>query len=202
MDKLSTIAGAKEGQNYMKTKLYLSILLLLIIYGCATAQSFKKPCVDFSQYKKIAIIKFDCLSDPTAGQEVADIIALEFIKRGYDVIERSQLNAIIDENILISSGLTESNKSALQLSGIDGIVVGSLSRYDCYPSKAPIYYMGKILAVLNTNKCYASLSLKMLDVKKGEVIWAANGSHSRDAVNMTAYKALQEVIDILREQIP
>lgn len=62
--------------------------------------------------------------------------------------------------------------------------------------------MGSVVGVLNTNNCQVSLSLKMLDVQSGEVVWAANGAHSLNAVNMTANKVLKEVISILRREIP
>lgn len=183
-------------------KISLFVLLVLLFTGCASTNSYRKPGVDFSKYEKIAVIKLDCSVNQATGQEVSDMVALEFIKKGYNVLERSQLKAVIDEEVLAMAGLTESNKSLLQLSGVNAIVVGSVSRYDCHPSKAPIFYMGALLAVMNTNTCFASLSLKLLDCKTGEIIWTANGSHSVQAVGMTPHKVLQNVINTLKEDIP
>lgn len=183
---------------------HISIFLILILFltGCASTHSYTKPGVDFSNYEKIAIIKLDCSINQAVGQEVSDIVALEFIKKGYNVLERSQIKAVIDEEVLAMAGLTESNKKLLQLSGVNAIVVGSVSRYDCHPSIAPIFYMGMLLGVMNTNTCFASLSLKLLDCKTGEIIWTANGSHSVQAVGMTPHKVLQNVINTLKEDIP
>lgn len=177
-------------------------LLSLFISACATSESYKKPDVDFSKYKSCAVVRLHCSSDPSAGQEIADAMALKFMKKGYNVIERTQLEAVLDEEDLRLYGLTESNKSALRLAGVSAIITGSVSRYDCHPSSAPIYYMGTLLGVMNTNNCHCSVSLKMIDVYTGEVLWAANGSHSVNAVNMTAHKVLQEVLKQLSREIP
>jgi len=179
---------------------YCLLFLILFINGCATAQSYTKQGTDFSKYKKISVIKFDC-SNPAVGQEVADIVALMFIKKNYNIVERSQLRAIIDENLIISSGLTDSAKSALKLAGINAVIVGSVTRYDCHPDKV-VAMIGFTPIFLNTNNCHASLSLKMLDASTGEILWAANGSHAINDSHMTAYKVLQKVTDILEDQIP
>ena len=181
-------------------RLALIVLAFLIISACASTQSYKKPGVNFSHYKKIAVVRFDC-SNYGAGQEVADNMGLEFIKKGFNVIERSQLRAVINEEALVQSVLIESAKSALNVSGVDAIVVGSISMYDCRPDKAVIFLMGSPF-VMNTNNCQASLSMKMLDVKTGDILWAANGSHAVNAVSMTANKVLKIVIDDLSKQLP
>jgi len=185
----------------MKTKVYSCLLLLLIVSACATADVYKKPGIDFSKYFKIAVVGFSCLPNPTVGQEVADIVALEFLKQGYNVIERSQLRHILQEEKLKQVGLTEEAKSVLRLSGISAIIMGSVSRYDCRPSGIILPFMGTFIP-MNTSDCHASLSLKMLDVQTGQVIWAANGSHSVNDVGMTASKVLRQVINIISLQIP
>jgi len=185
----------------MKIKIYFYLLIVLLLSGCATADVYKKPGVDFSKYSKIAIVGFSCLPNPTVGQEVVDIVALEFLKKGYNVIERNQLSYILQEEKLKLVGLTEETKSKLRLSGICAIITGSVSRYDCRPSRALMPFMGTFIP-MNTSDCHASLSLKMLDVQTGQVIWTANGSRSGNAASMTASKVLRRVINIISQQIP
>lgn len=186
----------------MKRILCFCMLVLSVVSGCASGQSYIKPGVDFCEYRKIAVIALDCPANPAIGQEVADTIALEFLKKGYHVIERSQLRAIINEEVLKLSGLTEESKRALQVSGVSGVVVGSVSRYDCVPSRVFLYLYGSGYYPLNTNKCHASLSVKMLHVETGEVVWMANGAHSMEDINMTASKVLQKVMRIICKNIP
>lgn len=126
---------------------------------------------------------------------------MSFTKKKYNIIERSQLRAIIDENLIIASGLTDSNRTVLHLAGINAIVVGSVSRYDCHPDKV-FTMIGFAPIVLPTNNCHASLSVKMLDTKTGEIVWAANGAHAINDSRMTAYKVIQKVIQLIEEEIP
>jgi curli biogenesis system outer membrane secretion channel CsgG len=181
----------------------LFLLSAFLFLGCATATSYTKPGIDFSNYRKCAITQLDCASNPSVGQEVSDTIAIEFIRKGFNIIERSQLEAILEEEKLRQVGLLrEPTKEALLLSGIDSIVVGAVGSYYCAPSSVPIFFMGKILGVMPTNNCHASISLKMLDVRTGDILWAANGSHSKNGTNMTANKVLQVLLRRFSYEIP
>ena len=184
-----------------RTALFFSAILIFA-NACVSVQGYRKPGVDFSQYKRIAVVQFDCFTEPTAGQEASDMVTLSFIKMGYHVIERSQLQALIDEATLATTGLTAPEKQSLKINGLDALVVGSVSTYSCVPSKQPIYYMNNLIAVLPTNSCMASLSLKMLDIENGDILWAANGSHRVSAMGMTANKVLQQILVELEKQIP
>ncbi len=181
----------------------LFLLSAFLFLGCATATSYTKPGIDFSTFKKCAIAQLECASNPSVGQEVADTIAIEFIRKGFNVIERSQLEAILEEEKLRQIGLLrESTKETLLLSGIDSVVVGAVGSYYCAPSSVPIYFMGAILGVMPTNNCHVSISLKMLDVRTGDILWAANGSHSKNGSNMTANKVLQALLWRFSQEIP
>jgi curli biogenesis system outer membrane secretion channel CsgG len=66
------------------------------------------------------VTQLDCASNPSVGQEVADTIAIEFIRKGFNVIERSQLEAIIEEEKLRQIGLLrESTKEAFGVNPFD-----------------------------------------------------------------------------------
>ncbi|MGA2332341.1 MAG: CsgG/HfaB family protein [Syntrophales bacterium] len=101
----------------------LFVIFLLLVAGCHTPQisTYTKQDIDFSKYKKVAVIKFD-YKESSVGQEVSDRVALSFMKKGYNVVERSQLKSIIDENSIAAAGLTETTRSALQLEGVDVLV--------------------------------------------------------------------------------
>jgi curli biogenesis system outer membrane secretion channel CsgG len=178
------------------------VIFLFLVIGCATPQvsTYTKPQIDFSKYKKVAVIKFDC-RESTVGQEVSDRIALSFMKKGYNVIERSQLTSVIDENSIMAAGLTEINRSALQLGGIEAVVVGSVTRYDCEQSKFAVFTGGTAIAATR-NLCHASISIKMLNIQNGEVLWAGQGSHSLKGKNMTAGSVLQKLIEKIEVQMP
>ena len=178
------------------------VIFLFLAVGCATPQvsTYTKQNIDFSQYKKVAVIKFDC-KESSVGQEVSDRVALSFMNKGYNVVERSQLKAIIDENSIMAAGLTETTRSALQLGGIEALVVGSVTRYDCAQSTSAFLASGVAMAT-KKNLCHASISFKILNVQNGEVIWAGQGSHSLKGTDMTAGKVLQALIEKIEVQMP
>jgi len=183
-------------------KTVIICLSFLFLCGCATPHilTHSKPDADFSKYRKLAVIRFAC-SEPSIGQEVSDTIALHLMKRGYDIAERSQLSAVISENAIIDSGLTDKDRSALKLQGVDLLILGSVTRYDCQQSRfiVPSAY-GAIGG--STNLCHASISLKMVNIQNGEVLWAAQGSHSLKGGSMTAGKLLQKVIKAMENKMP
>ncbi len=183
----------------MKTKFYI-LFFLLLIFGCAAVESYRKPGIDFYKYKRIAVVKFTDPSDSTVGQQVADRIALEFIKKGYTVLERNQLKSIIDEEKINQYGLTDSDRSTLQLSGVYAMVLGSVSRYTCFPQEPlPRLSYGYDL---DRNNCWVSLSFKMLDLQTNEVVLTAAGHLSMTDVDMTADNVLQELLKRLSTKIP
>lgn len=113
------------------------LIYLLIVSGCASVDVVVKPGVKFHEYKNIAVTKFNA-SNPGDGQEVADIVSIEFAKKGYNLIERNRLQDLLDEATLQMSGLTQSTKESLKLAGVDALVVGSVGSYQCTPGKVKI----------------------------------------------------------------
>ena len=187
----------------MRKSFFICIgLLFFYITGCATPQilTHTKSGTDFSQFRKVAVITL-ASNDQSLGQEVSDFIALNLMKRGFDIVERSQLRSVIDENVLINSGLTEKDRSALRLEGVDIIIVGSVTRYDCEQSRfmVPTQYGP---AGGTKNLCHASMSFKMVNVQNGDVLWAGQGSHSLKGNSMTAGKVLQNILKEMEKQLP
>lgn len=179
-----------------------TLLCLIVIFflGCAQVNVFKKPNTDFSGFNKIAILRFQS-DDFNSGQEVADALAISFMRKGYNVVERSQLKAILSETSLVDSGLAEADRKALKLAGINAVCIGTLTRYDCRPDKL-FMMVGIAPLVLPVNDCHVSLSAKMLDIKTGDVVWAINGSHSKKDTDMTAGKVLGKIVSQIEDQIP
>ncbi len=152
----------------------LSVLLIgifLLSSGCITVQSYTKPDVDFSKIKKIALIKLGA-QDALLSQIVTDHVSLGFRKKGFNIIEKEQLKVIIDENVIMQSGLTEQDRKTLSLAGVDGVIVGTV-RLRTYRTgsvgASPNLLIGK-----STEKEKLQLSVKMYDIRNGDVVWSAN----------------------------
>ena len=156
----------------------LSVLLIgifLLSLGCTKVQSYTKPDVDFSKINKIALIKLGS-PDTFLSQVVTDQIALGFRQKGFNIIVKEQLKVLIDENVVMQSGLTESDRKALSLAGVDGVIVGTVRIRNFYEGRLvggatsrQAFIGGK-----STEKEKLELSVKMFDTQSGDVIWSAN----------------------------
>jgi curli biogenesis system outer membrane secretion channel CsgG len=143
----------------------------------------------------VAVLRFEC-PIMANGQEVSDNVASLFLNKGYSVVDRSQLITIIDEEMLIKSGLTEMAKSILKLSGINAIIVGTVTRYDCNERISMSEW------IPNGHVCNVSLSMKMIDVKTGNILFTVSDSDVMESSDMTANKVLQVILERIKIVIP
>lgn len=188
---------------HVNKRLAISLLCSLFpsLLSCVSVESFVKPGTNFSDYKSIAVMQFESAA-PGVGQEVSDLIGMEFLKKGFKVVERSQLRAIVDENVLIQTGLTEESSKMLKIAGISCLVVGTVSSFSSSSTSAPIMVDGKYAGSLPVNNCSVSLSIKMLDVSDGSLIWSASGSHSEQSMGLTPQKVLKMIMDKMKDNMP
>jgi curli biogenesis system outer membrane secretion channel CsgG len=107
---------------------------------------------------------------------VTDAMTLAFIKKGFNVIDKNQLKKIIDENLIIQSGLTEEIRNSLALAKIDVAVIGN------------VVVKRKLLGE------DMSLSLNMYDVRSGDLLWTANVvEFDFDEINKVAEKMAETI---------
>lgn len=174
---------------------YLTILTTLFI-GCATApeiitDSYLKPGIDFSKYERVAVMGFtDAPNAPSSGKEIADITGLEMLKKGYNILERNQVELILQEQKLGLSGVltTETVTEVGKILGVKAIVTGTVGNYHrekVYQEGVEINFPGQMKQLTRivipggeTLKYEVSLTMKMVDVESGAVIWMASGSLS------------------------
>ncbi len=179
----------------------IKIFLLLAVIACTACtmdRSYAKPQASFVQYKKIAVIRFDNPKDVMAGQEAADIVALEFVNHGFTVVSGSQVASLIDQNELYSAGLTQDIKARLKQAGIEAIVLGTLNEYYCTNNGAA----PTIWNLARKNVCNVSLTLQLLDINSGEILWGTTASGAQGNESATVKKALLSVAKQIEPSIP
>jgi curli biogenesis system outer membrane secretion channel CsgG len=174
-------------------------LLFTVLIGCATApevitDSYLKPEIDFSKYERIAVMGFtDAPNAAGSGKEIADIAGLEMLKKGYNILERNQVEFLLQEQKLGLSGVLDP-QTATQVGNILGVkaivtgTVGTYHREKVYQGGAEInlpWPMGPMKELTRifipggeTLKYEVSLTIKMVDVETGIVVWIASGSLS------------------------
>ncbi len=178
----------------------LYIIGLMFLAGCASEQGHVKQSADVQGYKNIAVIKFDS-PDPIVGYKMTDKITVRFAGKGFNVLERSKLKKLINEEALVRAGLSESDKAALRSSGINALVFGSVDKYECETQKAWVW-TDFAPAQIRKNDCRAAMSVRMVDINSGEVLWEAKKSHDENAEGMTAQTVLGIVLAWIEEKIP
>lgn len=102
------------------------LVLALSAAGCVDPVMINKS-YDSSRIRRIGIWKFDAKSDLTGGVE--DLFAKYMVGGGFQVIERSQIEAVLREQRLGASGALspDTMKKVGKLLGVDGLVLGSVN---------------------------------------------------------------------------
>lgn len=142
-------------------KLVLSLVCLAMLpfLGCTKAESYFSKDYDFSKIDKIAVV--DVLG-PVGGEaaknQIADFFYMELLQKNYKIIERSQVQILLNEQKFQASNVTTDEGMA---------------------------QAGKILNVpvvlyVNIPKFREDMSMtaKMVDVQDGSILWMGSGTNS------------------------
>ncbi len=143
----------------MRIVVYMLVIAVLLIGGChpGRGDSFSRVGYDFSMLDKVAIVAVEgAVKSETAKNQIADLFAMEFLKKGFAPVERTQVKAKLEEQ---------------QLQAPDLI------------TEAGAAQVGKILnvpAVLLINIPHVGdeiyISAKMVDIEDGTILWLGSGS--------------------------
>ena len=157
----------------MNRKLLVVITVMLVVVGASGCALFpspytKNPNVALNKHtcqKKIisiAIFPFDTSgykgfdAGPNLGENAADQYAVELLRIGYNVIERTRINKVLKEQKIQMTGVVDPNDIVKvgKILGIQGMVVGTIA--------------GKPNAW--------GLTMRMISVESGMVVWSANSN--------------------------
>ena len=143
----------------MKIVVYMLVIAILFAGGCLSGrgQSFSRVGYNFSTIDKVAIVTVGgTLRSELAKNQIADLFAMELLKKGYAPKERSNVDAVLREQGFQASELI---------------------------SEAGAAEAGKILnvpAVLIINVPHFGdeifISAKMVDIEDGSILWLGSGS--------------------------
>jgi len=189
----------------MKILKILPLAFVILFTGCCALMgpsdlnTSTKTDVALLQYKKIAVIKFKNPKNEPAGQEAADILALGFVKLGYNVVGNAQIASLIDQGEIYTSGLTPEIKAKLKSTGIDGVVIGTVDDYFCSRTGSNVL---PLLKEFGDNHCSVTVSARMLDLDSGEIVWGATDSDAQDGRWVTADSVMRSVVQKMQDAIP
>ena len=157
----------------MRSACMCLLLGATLVAGCAssTGESYMSPAFSPASVDRIAIASITGqVYGEAAKSAVADAITMELFKKGYRVMERSQMKAILDEQEFQASAIT-SDQDAAKAGRILNVPVVMLVSIPKYSNEK------------------MELSVRLVQVETGELLWLGSGSGSTGRTGATAFGA-------------
>ncbi|RME64348.1 MAG: hypothetical protein D6778_08105, partial [Nitrospirae bacterium] len=93
--------------------------------GCYSTRSYVKNSIMMKRIKRVAVLPFVC-DNPDIGMNIASSLAARLVESDLVVLERLQLNKILQEQGLTMSGLLQDYNIAIgKMKGVDALIVGN-----------------------------------------------------------------------------
>ncbi|MHC4113259.1 MAG: CsgG/HfaB family protein [Planctomycetota bacterium] len=155
----------------MKT-VVLNVLLiaLLFVIGCSKGESYVRAGYDFSKLTKVAVVDVaGVVEGDAAKNQIADFFGMELLKKGYTVVERAQVQTLLDEQDFQASDLTGTVDAAKagQILNIPVVLVVNIPQY-------------------NEDM---SMTAKMIDVEDASILWMGSASGTTGKTLATIFGA-------------
>ena len=136
-----------------------TLLAALLVNGCATGtgESFMRAGYDFSQLNKVAVIEVSgAVRGEGAKNQIGDFLAMELLKKGYTPVERAQVQALLKEQKFQAADVT-SDEGAARAGRILNVPAVLLINIPTYREEM-------------------NMTVKMIDVEDGGILWMGSGS--------------------------
>jgi len=138
----------------------LIIAVLFVIGGCSSgrAESYPRAGYNFSMLDSVAVVAVEgAVQSEMAKNQIADLFAMEFLKKGYAPIERAHVKALLEEQELQASELTTEAGAAEagKILNIPAVLIISIPNF------------GDEIV----------MTAKLVDIQnKGTILWIGSGS--------------------------
>ena len=142
----------------MKTVCISGLLIaLMLVAGCSKGESYVRAGYDFSKLNKVAVAEVaGAVEGEAAKNQIADFFGMELLKKGYTVVERQQIQALLKEQEFQASDLTRAEDAARagRILNIPVVLVVNIPKY------------GEEM----------NMTAKMIDVEDAGVLWMGTAS--------------------------
>ena len=129
------------------------------VSGCSTGQGQARVGYDFGKIHKVAVVSVEGkLRGKAARNQVADFFMLELMKKGYMLIERSQIESLLEEQKFQASDVTTNEGAARagRVLNVPAVIIVNIPKF----------------------KEDMNLTAKMIDVEDASILWIASGEGS------------------------
>jgi hypothetical protein len=134
------------------------VMAVVLIGGCASSgESYSRAGYNFSNMDKIAIVAIEgAIESELAKNQIADLFAMEFLKKGFAPVERDQVRILLEDKQLQASELTTEAGAAEtgKILNVPAVLI------------VIIPHFGKEI----------SMTAKLVDVEDGSILWLGRGS--------------------------
>ena len=134
----------------------LLLCSVFAIVGCTTGESYVQTGYDFSKLEKVAVVSIEGPISGAARNQIADFFNMELLKKGYGPIERSQVEALLEEQKFQAKEVTspEGIARAGRILNVPTVMVVNIPNF----------------------RDDISMTAKLLDVEDGSILWMGSGS--------------------------
>ncbi len=138
------------------------LLSALLVAGCASSkgESYATAGYDFSGLNKVAIVSVTGqIYGEAAKMAIGDDFTMELVKKGYTVVVRSEMQALLKEHEFQASGITGDQDAARagRILNVPAVVIISIPKY---------------------GKEKMEMTAKLVEVETGTILWIGSGSGS------------------------
>jgi hypothetical protein len=146
----------------MKNVCVCMLLSALLVAGCASSkgESYAAPGYDFSGLDRVAVTDVTGqVYGEAAKSTVADFFTMELFQKGYRVMERAKMQALLKEQEFQASAITTEQDAARagRVLNVPAVMLVSVPKY---------------------GKEKMEMTAKLVDVETGEILWLGSGSGS------------------------
>jgi hypothetical protein len=134
--------------------------ILFLVAGCATGEGIVKQGTDFRDYKRVAILPFEYKHRTDA--KVEEYFEQELMTKGYELVERTKMQAILNEQQFQQSGLVDDRATAVQ--------IGKLLNVDMVSMGTVTWEEGS-----GKSKEEVVITVKFVSVKDSSILYSASG---------------------------
>lgn len=164
-------------------------LTVAFAIGCVSSQSFVKPGVNFNNYKRIAVVSFDSVMESAAEEnEIADLFGMELLRRGFNLIERTQVDKLLREQGFQASDYTTPESAAKlgKVLNVQAIITGNISAYERIVEHKKSYVEGytdkngkyhpAYYREYDETKYNVAITAKIIDTSDASILWTGVGA--------------------------
>lgn len=158
----------------------------------STGSVFVSPSAKNKLIRKVAVLPFKAPVE-LAGASIADVFTTEILKTyKYQLIERSQMEQVLDEKALGMQGVISSSEAIQigKLLGVEGVILGTVPEYGLRAQGE--YQLPSV-----------GINVRMISVNDGSIVWSASNSAvggANDPLSAFSAQLVQSSIAQLKEE--